>query len=126
MVWTTAICNTWCTAAGRATSASTAADPGFRLDHVTTPLRLTAIGPHSVLEEWEPYAGLRAQGKPAELAYIPEGEHILVKPWERMTSQQGAVDWYRFWLQDYEDPDPAKAEQYARWHKLRAMRDSTT
>ena len=100
--------------------------PGFRLDHVTTPLRLTAIGPHSVLEEWEPYAGLRAQGKPAELSYIPDGEHILVKPWERMTSQQGAVDWYRFWLQDYEDPDSAKAEQYARWHKLRAMRDSTT
>jgi len=27
----------------------------------------------------------------------------------------------RFWLQDYEDPDPAKAEQYARWRKLREM-----
>src|ERR1051325_8397211 len=100
--------------------------PGFRLDRVTTPLRLTAIGPHSVLQEWEPYAGLLAQGKPAELVYIPDGSHILVKPWERMTSQQGVVDWWRFWLQGYEDPDPAKAEQYGRWRKLAAQRDSST
>ena len=38
-----------------------------------------------------------------------------------MASQGGSVDWMRFWLQDYEDPDPAKAEQYARWRKLREM-----
>lgn len=31
------------------------------------------------------------------------------------------VDWFRFWLQDYEDPDPTKAEQYACWHELRKM-----
>jgi dipeptidyl aminopeptidase/acylaminoacyl peptidase len=99
--------------------------PGFRLDRVQTPLRFTALGPYAVLEEWEPYAGLLLQGKPAELVYIPEGSHILVKPWERMTSQQGAVDWYRFWLQGYEDPDPAKGEQYTRWRKLRTQRDSS-
>jgi hypothetical protein len=98
---------------------------GFRLDRVMAPLRVTALGPHSLLEEWEPYAGLRLQGKPTELVYIPDGSHILVKPWERLTSQQGVVDWWRFWLQDVEDPDPAKAEQYARWHRLRAERDST-
>ncbi|HWC73053.1 MAG TPA: hypothetical protein VG454_03880, partial [Gemmatimonadales bacterium] len=100
--------------------------PGFRLDRIKTPMRLTAIGPHTVLQEWEPYAGLLAQGKPAELVYIPDGSHILVKPWERMTSQQGAVDWYRFWLQGYEDPDSSKADQYARWRRMRAQRDSTT
>lgn len=97
---------------------------GFRLDLITTPLRLTAIGAHSVLQEWEPYAGMLAQGKPAELVYISDGSHLLVKPWERMTSQQGAVDWYRFWLQNYEDPDSGKAGQYMRWRALRAQRDS--
>ena len=30
---------------------------------------------------------------------------------------QGMVDWFRFWLQESEDPDPAKAEQYERWRK---------
>ena len=38
-----------------------------------------------------------------------------------MASQGGSVDWFRFWLQGYEDPDPAKAEQYKRWRGLRKM-----
>jgi hypothetical protein len=29
------------------------------------------------------------------------------------------VDWYDFWLNGHDDPDPAKAEQYARWRELR-------
>jgi len=98
---------------------------GFRLDRVTAPLRVTALQPFSLLSEWEPYAGLLLQDKPTELVYIPDGAHVLVKPWERLTSQQGVVDWWRFWLQGYEDPDPAKADQYARWHTLRAQRDSS-
>ncbi len=96
--------------------------PGFNLDHITAPLQLTALTPGSLLEEWEPYAGLLLQGKPAELVYIPDGEHVLTKSWERLTSQQGAVDWYRFWLKGEEDSDPAKAAQYLRWHALRALR----
>ncbi len=93
--------------------------PGFTLDHIAAPLQLTAITPSSLLSEWEPYAGLLLQGKPAEMVLIPDGAHILVKPWERMTSQQSAVDWYLFWLKSEEDPDPAKAEQYTRWRVLR-------
>jgi len=62
-----------------------------------------------------------AYKKPVELVYIPDGDHVLVKPWERMTSQQGAVDWLSFWLKGEEDPDPAKAEQYKRWHELRKL-----
>ncbi|HEX7115087.1 MAG TPA: hypothetical protein VF193_08130 [Steroidobacter sp.] len=31
------------------------------------------------------------------------------------------LDWFRFWLQDIEDPNPAKAEQYERWRKLREL-----
>jgi hypothetical protein len=44
-----------------------------------------------------------------------------VKPRERLVAQQGLVDWFLFWLKDEEDPDPAKAEQYARWRELRKM-----
>jgi hypothetical protein len=99
--------------------------PGFNLDHVTAPLQLTALQPGSLLQEWEPYAGLLLQGKAAELIYIPDGLHILTKPWERLTSQQGAVDWSRFWLTGEEDADPGKTAQYTRWHTLRALRDSS-
>jgi hypothetical protein len=31
------------------------------------------------------------------------------------------LDWFRFWLQSYEDPGDAKEEQYSRWHALRAQ-----
>jgi len=31
------------------------------------------------------------------------------------------VDWFRFWLKEEEDPDPGKAEQYARWRELRKL-----
>jgi len=40
-----------------------------------------------------------------------------------MPSQGGSVDWFRFWLQDYEDPDPAKKEQYERWRGLKKMQE---
>jgi len=95
--------------------------PGFNLDRITAPLRLQAIGLASVLEEWEPYAGLLLQHKPVELLVIPEGTHLLVKPSERLVSSQSNVDWFRFWLKGEEDSDPAKADQYARWRELRKL-----
>lgn len=92
---------------------------GFNLDKVMTPLRLEAIKPVALLEEWEIYSSLRMQGKPVDLIYFPFGTHIHQRPLERLESQQGDVDWFRFWLQGYEDPDPAKQFEYARWRKLR-------
>jgi hypothetical protein len=51
------------------------------------------------------------------LNFYPEGIHTLVKPGQRMTSQQTTVDWFCLWITGEEDPDPAKAEQYARWRE---------
>jgi hypothetical protein len=34
------------------------------------------------------------------------------------------LDWFRFWLKGEEDPDPAKAEQYARWRELRKLQEA--
>lgn len=99
--------------------------PGFSLDRVTTPLRITALrDASSLLGEWEFYTGLLAQHKPVELLYMPDAAHGLVKPQERLTSEQGAVDWFCFWLKGEEDPDPAKAEQYARWRELRKLQQA--
>ena len=95
--------------------------PGFRLDRVTAALRIQAMGPGSLLGEWEWFEGLTRLQRPAELVYMPVGTHILEKPRDRMVSQQGDVDWFAFWLKDEEDPDPSKAEQYVRWRKLRTL-----
>lgn len=93
--------------------------PGFHLDRVLTPVRIEAIGPGSVLAEWEIYASLWKQGKPVDLIYLPDGDHILQKPLERLASQQGDVEWFRFWLKGEEDSDPKKAAQFVRWKRMR-------
>jgi len=95
--------------------------PGFNLDKVQAPVRLEPHGPGSLLLQWEWFSGLSYLQRPVELVYLPEADHITVKPWERMVSQQGNVDWFAFWLKGDEDPDPSKADQYARWRELRNL-----
>jgi dipeptidyl aminopeptidase/acylaminoacyl peptidase len=95
--------------------------PGFHLDRVQAPLRIEAINPFSLLGEWELYSSLRMQQKPVDLIYFPNGAHIHQKPMARLESQQGDVDWFRFWLQGYEDPDPSKRKQYQRWEKMKQV-----
>jgi hypothetical protein len=57
-----------------------------------------------------------------ELVILNTNEHAVTNPAVRMASQGGSVDWFRFWLQDYEDSDPAMANQYKRWRELREQR----
>jgi dipeptidyl aminopeptidase/acylaminoacyl peptidase len=97
----------------------TRSSPVFNLDKVTTPLRVVATRGSGVAGMWEPYALLEAMHKPVDLIVLNTREHVLLDPTVRLSAQSGNVDWFRFWLQDYEDPDPAKQEQYARWRRLR-------
>jgi hypothetical protein len=93
--------------------------PGFLLDKVQTPVQIQALAPSSLLGQWEWFSGLKRLGKPVDFIYLPGGSHVLVKPWDRLVSQEGSVDWFCFWLKSEEDPDPKKTEQYARWRELR-------
>ncbi len=93
--------------------------PEFNADKLHTPTLITALGPLSVLFEWEWFAALTRLRKPVDMLVIEDGSHVLEKPWDRMISQQGNVDWFCFWLKGEEDPDPAKKNQYARWRTLR-------
>jgi dipeptidyl aminopeptidase/acylaminoacyl peptidase len=95
--------------------------PEFNLDKVVTPLQVVALNRASVIIVWEPYAGLHNLNKPVDLLILPEGTHVLSNPRDRMLSQGSTVDWFRFWLQDYEDPDPAKGAEYIRWRDARQL-----
>lgn len=58
--------------------------------------------------------------KPME-TYIYAGEyHVKFQPEHLSAIQHRNVDWLRFWLQGYVDPDPVKADQYSRWQRMRA------
>ena len=96
--------------------------PGFNIDRVKgTAVQVVAM--KTPLGSWERYVQLRMQKKPSELVFVPEGDHNLVRPRERLLVQQGAVDWFRFWLQAYENP-AGDSVRYGRWRLLRAQRDS--
>jgi hypothetical protein len=95
--------------------------PGFNLDRVTAPVRIEEYAYGSLLGGWEWFSGLSFRAKPVELIWIPFGTHLLVKPWERLVSQRGNVDWFDYWLQGRSDPDPAKKQQYQRWEAMRAQ-----
>jgi hypothetical protein len=92
------------------------------MDKVNAPLQVIATR-EGVLQMWEPYAALRYLRKPVDLLILNSNEHVLSKPSVRLVSQGATVDWFRFWLQGYADPDPAKSSQYQRWEQMRTARD---
>jgi hypothetical protein len=95
--------------------------PLFNIDKVNAPLLVVGEGETSLLYMWGPYAALRLLKKPVELVLLNTDEHVLTNPATRLASQGGSVDWFRFWLQDFEDPSSAKVDQYKRWHELRRL-----
>lgn len=97
--------------------------PNFALDKARTPLLISSFETGELLAQWETYSGLRQLGKPVDMIWLRKenAPHILIKPRERYIFQQLAVDWFDFWLNGHEDPDPAKRDQYARWRELRRV-----
>lgn len=97
--------------------------PGFNLDRVNATVRLEYYGWSGFLGGWQTFSGLSLLKKPVDFVWLPYGTHLLVKPWERLVSQQGNVDWFDFWLKGEEDPSPDKKLQYERWRGLERLRE---
>lgn len=55
----------------------------------------------------------------ADLYVFPNEPHMKFQPKHKLAAYERNVDWFRFWLQGYEDPAPSKAAQYARWRDIR-------
>lgn len=104
-------------------------DPSLHTDCVHSALRIETYGP-TVLGNWDIYALLRRQYKPVEMIVVPNGEHSLSIPSDRMVSLQGNVDWYAFWLTGKDRKVPLQASetaeslatQYANWRQMESMK----
>jgi hypothetical protein len=96
----------------------------FNLHRVVAPVRVETRDPADILTDWETYAGLRSLNRPVDLIVLPYATHIVTMPADVYESQQGDVDWFRFWLQGYERPHPEDPDQYKRWEHLRELRDA--
>lgn len=105
--------------------------PAFNAQNVRVPLLMEYCG-YGVLSApfhaFEFFTALSRQGKPVELYFYPRGEHTLDTPFERVASLQRNIDWFRFWMQNYERPGAEDRDQYVRWRTLRALtqRDQPT
>ena len=71
---------------------------------------------------FELFARLSNSSTPVELYVFAEEPHIKTQPRHRLAVYGRNLDWFRFWLQDHVDPDPAKVEQFARWRSMQQRR----
>lgn len=62
--------------------------------------------------------------RPIEMWAFPDEGHIKSEPRHKLSVYVRNFDWFRYWLQDYEDPLPDKRDQYLRWAVLRQQRDA--
>jgi hypothetical protein len=104
----------------------------FNLDKIHTPLLMEQMGdgipydnvsapPLGLAQSFEVFSGLNRLNKPVELYYYPNEGHTPDHPQARLATLQRNVDWYRFWLQGYERPNPEDPQQYIRWRSLRTL-----
>jgi hypothetical protein len=63
-------------------------------------------------------------GKPYDAYVFRDETHMKWQPAHLHAIVQRNLDWFNFWLQGREDADPAKAEQYERWRKLKQQHEA--
>jgi len=91
-------------------------------DQITAPLLIQASN-MEYFASLQLVTTLKMMNKPVELIIYPGESHIKKEPVHKLELYTRNVDWFRFWFQDHEDPDPAKAEQYVRWRELRRLQE---
>jgi dipeptidyl aminopeptidase/acylaminoacyl peptidase len=108
----------------------------FNLDKIHTPLLMEEMGnritdeindsapPVALAASYEVFAGLSRLGSPVELYFYPKEDHQPNDPQARWATMQRNVDWYRFWLQGYERPDPEDPGQYLRWRRFKVEQNA--
>ena len=55
----------------------------------------------------------------ADLYVFPNEPHQKFQPKHKLAVYERNLDWFRFWLQGYEDPNPIKKQQYKHWREMR-------
>lgn len=94
-----------------------ALSPVFNLDRITAPL-LLQLPEEEYLPALE-YALPLVYGRRADM-YVFAGEpHIKFAPVHKLVIYERNLDWFGFWLQGHEDPDPGKRDQYGHWRAIR-------
>jgi hypothetical protein len=98
--------------------------PALNVAHINAPL-LMQFPEQEARSAVELYARLSNSTTPVEMYAFPHEGHMKIQPRHRLAVYRRNLDWFRFWLQDHVDPDPARAGQYRRWDALRRRREGS-
>lgn len=63
-------------------------------------------------------------GKPYDAYVFANETHIKWQPAHLQTIMNRNLDWFRFWLQGFENPQPVESDQYIRWRALAKQQQS--
>lgn len=90
--------------------------PEFNLDRLTAPI-LFQTPEQEYLYALDYEIPLIREHR-ADLYVFPNEPHQKFQPKHKLAVYERNLDWFRFWLQGYEDAAPSKQPQYARWRAM--------
>ncbi|MBX9747386.1 MAG: Atxe2 family lasso peptide isopeptidase [Hyphomonadaceae bacterium] len=85
---------------------------------IETPL-LIQTGDRELGAMLQPLVTLQEHDKPVEAYVFSDEYHLIWQPRHRLAMYRRNIDWFRFWLQNFEDPNSPYASQYQRWREMR-------
>lgn len=94
-----------------------AVSTAFKVDRISAPILFQQ-------PEQEYIAGLELtipllRENRADLYVFPNESHIKFQPKHLLAVNERNLDWFRFWLQDIEDPAPRRQAEYSHWRSMR-------
>jgi dipeptidyl aminopeptidase/acylaminoacyl peptidase len=93
--------------------------PATQLDSIKAPILMQM--PEQEYEMALDYAIPLINEHRADLYVFPNEPHQKFQPKHKLAAYERNLDWFRFWLQGYEDPDPAKQAQYVYWQEMKKV-----
>ena len=91
--------------------------PAYQLDRIKATVLFQL--PEKEYRDTLDYALPLMRRHQADMYVFPYETHIKYQPRHKLAVYERNVDWFRFWLQGYEDPSPKKAAQYRIWREMK-------
>jgi dipeptidyl aminopeptidase/acylaminoacyl peptidase len=91
--------------------------PAYQIDRIRAPIlfQLAEQEYRMTLD----YAIPLMRSRRADIYVSPDEPHGKIQPRHNLAVYERNVDWFRYWLQGYEDPGVDKVEQYRIWRSMK-------
>lgn len=94
--------------------------PAMNASRIRTPV-LLQLADEEAGRALEAFDAFRRAKLPTDMYIFSAEHHVKTQPAHRLAIYERVIDWFSFWLQGRIDPDPAKADQFARWQTMQTV-----